>query len=428
MYKISIIVPTYNSASTLKRTLDSIVSQTYKNLQILVIDDGSTDDTIPLITQSFIDKIELHTIAHRGIAHARNIGLQHATGDFILFVDSDDTIAPNYVADILALHNQHQKDILVTGYFRPIYDFSVLAYKTQQEREEKQAFDKVSFREIKINRNLFQEKSQIYQLLNFDLFAPIFNKLYQRSIIEQFHIRFDPTIGNFFEDELFNLHYFSHLSSVAIVDDCYYYADINHEPKPEIFGYNPNGLLGITKIIRAYHDFASTSLMQSTDCDLLIKNLLVRKIKMVVRNIIVMPSSTIPQKMQYIEDVLNNPEFMELVQECGMYFSFSHNLSKLVCINVAYKNTYTKNIYFAGLNGFTGNYDHLDGNLSRLILHTKLLDTDMTLFPKWMGAEFAMKSHRFDLAQTMVDFILNDPHNQFEYGKNIALSLPSSVQ
>lgn len=425
MCKVSIIIPTYNRMQTIERTLDSIVSQTHQNLQILVIDDGGTDDTVALISEKFSNKIELHTVEHRGIAHARNIGLQYATGDFIVFVDSDDTIATDYITNILALQEKQHKDMIVCGYFRPLYNFNKNAYKSQQEKEEKEAFEQVPFRKIKINRNILQDKSQIYQLLNFDLFAPVFNKLYQRSIIEQFHIRFDPTIGNFFEDELFNLHYFSHVSSVAIVDDCYYYADINQQPKPEIFAYNPNALLGITKLIRAYGDFSTSDFMQNTDCTLLIKNLLVRKIKMVVRNILVMPDSSISQKMQYIEDILNNPEFMDLVNSCGMYFSFSHNLSKLVSINIAYKNSYTKNMYLAGFNGFTGNYEHLDGNLADLILYAKLFDTDMTLFSKWIAAEFAMKSHRFGLAQTLSTFILNDPYNQYEYGKNVALSLPN---
>ncbi|MEG2295311.1 MAG: glycosyltransferase family 2 protein, partial [Oscillospiraceae bacterium] len=317
MYKVSIIIPTYNCAHTIERTLNSIVAQTHKNLQILVIDDGSTDDTLQIIKQIADNRIELHTIAHRGISHARNTGLQYVTGDFILFIDGDDTIAHHYVTDILALHDEHGKDMVVTGYLRPLYNFNPDAYKNQEEKEEKEAFDIVPFREVKVSQSILTQKSDVYRLLNFDLFAPIFNKLYKKTIIEEFNIRFDNTIGNFFEDELFNLHYFSHISSIAIIDACYYYADINKQPKPEIFGYNPNGLLGITKLIREYDAFLTTAFMQNTDCTLLIKNLLVRKIKMVVNNILIMPDSTIPQKIQYIEDILNNPEFMELVQSCG---------------------------------------------------------------------------------------------------------------
>ena len=91
---VSIIVPVYNRKDLLPRTLASVINQTYKNLEIIVVDDGSSDD-IKSVVDSFNDariKYVRHT-ENKGLPSARNTGLKTASGDFIAFLDSDDEIA-----------------------------------------------------------------------------------------------------------------------------------------------------------------------------------------------------------------------------------------------------------------------------------------------------------------------------------------------
>ncbi len=92
---ISVVVPTYNRAYCLKRAVDSVYSQSYKNLEVIVVDDGSDDDTQTLIDSmqertSFYFNLRYIRIAHAGVSRARNTGIQAAAGEWIAFLDSDD--------------------------------------------------------------------------------------------------------------------------------------------------------------------------------------------------------------------------------------------------------------------------------------------------------------------------------------------------
>ncbi len=93
---ISVIVPAYNVENYIRRCLDSLVSQTYENLEIIVVNDGSTDRTGEIIeeyTERYPDKVMLYTRENQGQAEARNFGISKASGDYIGFVDSDDFVS-----------------------------------------------------------------------------------------------------------------------------------------------------------------------------------------------------------------------------------------------------------------------------------------------------------------------------------------------
>lgn len=94
---VSVVIPLYNSAATVRATLDSVLAQTYPQLEILVVDDGSTDAG-PSICRSYDDpRIRLIQQANRGLAGARNTGIRHATGSILAFVDSDDLWMPEKI-------------------------------------------------------------------------------------------------------------------------------------------------------------------------------------------------------------------------------------------------------------------------------------------------------------------------------------------
>lgn len=97
MEKISVIIPVYNTEKYLKRCVDSVINQTYKNLQIILIDDGSTDNSLNICKElgNFDNRIEVIHTENKGQSAARNLGLSMAKGEYISFVDSDDWIALN---------------------------------------------------------------------------------------------------------------------------------------------------------------------------------------------------------------------------------------------------------------------------------------------------------------------------------------------
>jgi glycosyltransferase involved in cell wall biosynthesis len=87
--KISVIIPTYNRAHVLKRAIDSVLNQTFSDFEIIVVDDGSTDDTQKLLKQ-YDDKLKVITTENRGVSAARNIAIKDAKGKYIAGLDSDD--------------------------------------------------------------------------------------------------------------------------------------------------------------------------------------------------------------------------------------------------------------------------------------------------------------------------------------------------
>lgn len=124
---VSVLVPVYNSESVLARCLDSIISQTYKDLEIILVDDGSTDSS-PRICDEYAVRDSRIKVIHQkngGISNARNTGLKNAKGEYIQLVDHDDVIHPQMVEILLALFDNEDYDFSMC-YGEPIYDVDLL--------------------------------------------------------------------------------------------------------------------------------------------------------------------------------------------------------------------------------------------------------------------------------------------------------------
>lgn len=118
MPQISIVVPVYNSAKYLSRTISSIQAQTYEDWEVLFIDDGSTDDSVEIIKQYIMDdnRIKLICQENAGPARARNVGMKNAQGRYLSFVDSDDTIEPNMLQCMYDTATKYHAHIVMCNY------------------------------------------------------------------------------------------------------------------------------------------------------------------------------------------------------------------------------------------------------------------------------------------------------------------------
>ncbi|QIK69392.1 glycosyltransferase [Erysipelothrix sp. HDW6C] len=113
---VSIVVPVYNGAESISQTIKSVLEQTYKNLELVVIDDGSTDNTASVI-QSFEDnRIVLKQITNGGVSNARNVGIEIAKGAYISFLDSDDSYELDYIENMLNHIQYTNSDLCFCGY------------------------------------------------------------------------------------------------------------------------------------------------------------------------------------------------------------------------------------------------------------------------------------------------------------------------
>ena len=141
---VSVIVPVYNAAKFLPTCLNSIINQTYQNLEVIIINDGSTDNSPDIIEQynEKDNRIKAFTQKNQGLSGARNTGLSKATGDYVTFVDSDDKIEPTMIEKLLSALNEAESDIAVCS-FKEIFknkktthfnkqDYPKTVYHTEQ--------------------------------------------------------------------------------------------------------------------------------------------------------------------------------------------------------------------------------------------------------------------------------------------------------
>ena len=208
---ISIIVPVYNGSKYLERCINSILSQTYPDLEILLVNDGSTDDSL-LVCQKYTydSRVKVLDKPNGGVGSARNVGLDNAIGDYIMFVDSDDFISTEMCEKMISSAFEKSFDILFCGYSEMNEKMQVKAV------DERQAFSQfVLTKDISI---LFNYNNR------FGVHPYIWRVLYKADVVRQLRFNEKLYIG---EDDIFLIQALLHADKVGYLDDkLYYYLQI----------------------------------------------------------------------------------------------------------------------------------------------------------------------------------------------------------
>ncbi len=216
---ISMIVPVYNSAPHLGYCLNSILNQTYQNLEIILIDDGSIDNSLQ-ICQNYaaLDaRVQVIATPHYGVSSARNTGLDAAHGDYIVFIDSDDVARPDLVTHLVQLIGTYNADFAVCG-----YQIIALDATDRVERNITVTSQELGEECVLARENFFAHLASILVRTSY-LQGPVC-KIFKRDLIEQYHLRFLWSIS-LGEDFCFNMDYFQYMSGPAVISSrcCYYY-------------------------------------------------------------------------------------------------------------------------------------------------------------------------------------------------------------
>lgn len=229
-FKVSVIVPVYKTETFLEQAVDSIISQTYKNLEILLIDDGSPD-RCPEICDSYAEKDNRIRVIHKengGLSDVRNVGVREATGDGIVVVDSDDYIEPDTVEYAVSVMQSENADVVMWNYIREFKDKS----------KPKIIFDGDVIFEGKKLENL---KRRFFGLYREELKSPdrleaistVWGKLYKKSLFDNCPVEcVDTEIVGSSEDALWNSRIFRNVNKAVFVNKYF-----NHYRK-----YNENSL------------------------------------------------------------------------------------------------------------------------------------------------------------------------------------------
>lgn len=208
---VSVIVPVYNCERYIKRCLNSIINQTYKNIEVIVIDDGSTDNSREIIHESIIgdDRFSLFSKVNTGASDTRNFGLSNSKGEYIVFVDADDWINPNMIKNNVEFMTKKNVDMVINDFY---YDYpsQVTVSKTFNE-----------------NEGILQVGDVKKQLICSSTLNSQCISMYSNRIIKDKKILFPKNI-KYGEDKLFNMCYVDFINSAYYTNKAYYHYEIHN--------------------------------------------------------------------------------------------------------------------------------------------------------------------------------------------------------
>lgn len=188
---ISIIVPVYNCIRSLARCIGSVQNQTLTDWELLLVDDGSTDGSGSLCDQvaSSDNRIRVLHKSNGGVSSARNMGLEHAKGEYVMFCDSDDWVEPEWCEQLFLAAKENHGCQPICNYYRSTENHETINRKEQCE-----------------DMNESIAKKDFFSLNRYELLGIPWNKIYSRAILEENHIRFQSGLS-LGEDLVFNLDY-----------------------------------------------------------------------------------------------------------------------------------------------------------------------------------------------------------------------------
>ena len=125
----SIIIPVYNKEQYIQRCINSIITQTYTDFEVIIINDGSTDQSKDILNTISDSRFKIFSISNGGVSNARNTGLNYASGQYILFIDADDYIDKDYCESIHKSILEYNSDLLIFG-LKKIYNTNNVKYIT----------------------------------------------------------------------------------------------------------------------------------------------------------------------------------------------------------------------------------------------------------------------------------------------------------
>lgn len=206
---VSVIMPAYNAEKTIARAIHSVLQQDYSNIELIVINDGSKDGT-EIVSRSILDnRLKIVDQQNLGLSGARNTGLSHAKGDFIVFVDSDDWVELNYLSLLYESLVENNASLSICGMIRDYPD-------NRQQR--------ISFKSSSSYSDCLKNESFL-SLFEGGLINSCCNKIYRRSVIENNQLSFSGKI--LVEDIEFNLNYLRFSGIINTITDCPYHYVVN---------------------------------------------------------------------------------------------------------------------------------------------------------------------------------------------------------
>lgn len=202
--------------------MDSLINQTFEHIEIITVNDGSTDASLDILREYATrdNRVVVIDKVNEGVSVARNTALDYITGEYIMFVDSDDWIDLDTCEKVLALVKQYQCDVMMWSYIREFGTVSVPKKIFQQDI----IYDQERVKKYVHRRFVGAIGDELKAPGNVDALCTIWGKLYKAAIIKQHHIKFDDIrkIGTY-EDGIFNLRLFQYVHTAVFINQYFYH-------------------------------------------------------------------------------------------------------------------------------------------------------------------------------------------------------------
>ncbi len=207
--KVSLIIPVYNVEKYLYRCLFTAVNQTLEDIEIIVINDGSTDNSLEIIKLFALcdRRIKIVDQANHGLSYARNIGISMARGKYIAFMDSDDFASTNFLEKMYVKAEKEEAQIVICNYKR-VRESSKKIYMSPRKR-------------IGAATALTSEEALKALLMDLKINNYVWDKLYRRELFADHEIRFP--VGASYEDLATTYKLFFYAKKIVCINDCLYY-------------------------------------------------------------------------------------------------------------------------------------------------------------------------------------------------------------
>lgn len=212
---VSIVVPVYNTEKYIKKCVDSLLRQSYQDIEILLVDDGSASETAALcdLCAKKDDKVSVYHCENRGVSAARNYGVTKAKGKYVFFADSDDYAETGMLEKMVSLAEYHESALVVAGYYFDI------PYKSKNGQVVECIEQKVPSFAIKSEEEL---KEAMVFLWDASLMYNVWNKLFLLAVIKENRVLF-PEGKGFNEDRDFIRNYVRHVQTAYVTEECFYH-------------------------------------------------------------------------------------------------------------------------------------------------------------------------------------------------------------
>lgn len=298
--KVSIIMPVYNVEKYIAKSIESVLKQTYTNFELLIIIDGSPDNS-KQIAETFEDsRITIYEKPNGGLSDARNFGLNKANGDYIYFIDSDDWIEPNLLESTVKFFERDDVNVIIFGYFLDNENLNKKLLSAQKIESENIEFvkgkDDFSLDENRIN-----------------LLGYAWNKIYRTKFLRDHNIIFDKGVS-LVEDILFNSKVYKSVDRLIFINDTLYHY-INRPSESLIKTFHTNSFELYLKKATSMELFLNSWKISVENKNTILATVIVSGIRYCINNLFAFKNNlSEKEKLDYIKMIINHSETQKYIR------------------------------------------------------------------------------------------------------------------